>query len=208
MLPVFLGVATVGAVALLYVRSKSNSGNVDSPDPASVFDFVPSFGTESIPIYADETTGEQVSANAPSDAAIAALKVIEGFSSTPYADPPGQSKTFSIGYGYQIRNGESFPNGVSYAEADALMQKVVNEVTDCINSSVTVPLTPNQYDALFLFIYNIGQTKFKSSTLLKMLNAGDYEGARLQFARWNKANGQVNQSLVARRESEAALFNA
>jgi lysozyme len=41
---------------------------------------------------------------------------------------------------------------------------------------------------------------------MKMLNAGDYEGASTQFERWNKSKGTVLQGLVKRRKKEKELF--
>ncbi len=54
---------------------------------------------------------------------------------------------------------------------------------------VAVPLTQNQFDALVSLIYNIGEGNFASSTLLKMLNAGNYRGAADQFLVWDKSKG-------------------
>jgi lysozyme len=38
------------------------------------------------------------------------------------------------------------------------------------------------------------------------LNAGEYEDVPAQIKRWNKANGDVLEGLVRRREAEALLF--
>ncbi|MCY1458796.1 Lysozyme RrrD [compost metagenome] len=71
---------------------------------------------------------------------------------------------------------------------------------------VQVPLTGNQWDALVSFTYNLGAANLESSTLLRLLNAGDYVGAAGQFPRWNKAGGKVLPGLVRRREAERVLF--
>ena len=64
----------------------------------------------------------------------------------------------------------------------------------------------NQFDALVSLTYNIGENAFKKSTLLKMLNAGNYQGAADQFLVWNKSNGQVLNGLVRRRKTEREMF--
>jgi lysozyme len=64
----------------------------------------------------------------------------------------------------------------------------------------------NQFDALVSFAYNIGTHALKNSTLLRMHNAGDYAGAKAQFARWNKNDGKVMAGLTRRRAAEAALY--
>ncbi len=75
-----------------------------------------------------------------------------------------------------------------------------------VRKLVSVLLNEAQLGALVSFTYNVGVGAFKSSTLLKMLNAGDYVGASLQFARWNKAGGKVLKGLTNRRLAETALF--
>ena len=51
-----------------------------------------------------------------------------------------------------------------------------------------------------------GPTNLGSSTLLKVLNEGKYEEEPQQMKRWNKANGEVLNGLIRRREAEALLF--
>lgn len=51
-------------------------------------------------------------------------------------------------------------------------------------AAVKVPLTQGQLDALTDFAYNLGVTKFRNSTLLAELNAGDYAGAASEFDKW------------------------
>jgi lysozyme len=62
------------------------------------------------------------------------------------------------------------------------------------------------FDALVSWTFNLGPTNLSSSTLLKVLNSGDYEGVPAQIKRWNKAGGKVLEGLVRRREAEALLF--
>ena len=56
-------------------------------------------------------------------------------------------------------------------------------------------------------MFNLGATNFESSTLLKLLNEGDYAGAAYQFVRWDHCNGEENVGLLARRQAETAEFN-
>lgn len=66
----------------------------------------------------------------------------------------------------------------------------------------------NQFSALVAFAYNCGTGNLQSSTLRKMHNLNDYEGAAEQFARWNKGGGKVLPGLVRRRAAEAALYRS
>lgn len=72
---------------------------------------------------------------------------------------------------------------------------------------VMVPLNQNQFDALVSFTENEGATSFEESTLLRLLNAGNYSAAAAQFSRWVYQRGQILSGLVTRRQQEAALFN-
>ena len=72
---------------------------------------------------------------------------------------------------------------------------------------VKVEVTQGQFVALLSFVFNLGITSFKTSTLLKKLNQGDYVGASNEFLRWKYANGKVVKGLLNRRKAEKALFD-
>jgi GH24 family phage-related lysozyme (muramidase) len=67
-------------------------------------------------------------------------------------------------------------------------------------------LTQNQFDAMVSWVYNLGSGNLNASTLLKVLNSGDYAGVPEQLLRWNKAGGRVLEGLTRRRQAEADLF--
>lgn len=129
------------------------------------------------------------------------IKRFEGFSAVPYRDANG----FSIGYGHFIVPGESFTT-LTEPEAYDLLRFDVRRFSDAVKTAVTVPLTQSQFDALVSLAYNIGASAFSGSTLVRLLNAGDYAGAAAQFARWNKSQGTVLPVLVSRREQERQVF--
>ena len=95
---------------------------------------------------------------------------------------------------------------ITKAQSDALLAADLARFEKAIADAVKVPLTQNQFDACVSLAFNIGVAAFKSSTLLRLLNAGDYQGATAQFARWNKAGGKALTGLQKRRAAEAALF--
>ena len=74
--------------------------------------------------------------------------------------------------------------------------------------AVRVPLEEHQFAALVCFCFNVGPGAegFGGSTLLKLLNQGDYGAAANQFPRWNKVNGQPWLGLTRRRLAERSLF--
>lgn len=107
-----------------------------------------------------------------------------------------------------------YPNGVRVKKGDTCtldqakeyMRHDLIEFEYTVNSSVKVPLNHNQFDALVSLAYNIGSNAFKSSTLVKKLNTGDYQGAADQFNVWVNAGGKRMQGLVNRRDREKLLF--
>ena len=96
---------------------------------------------------------------------------------------------------------------ITKERAEAILKFVLTTFERSVNKLVTVPINQNQFDALVSFTYNVGGVHLADSTLLKMLNKGDYAGASEQFGRWAKAGGKTLPGLVARRESEKELFN-
>lgn len=131
-----------------------------------------------------------------------AIKTAEGLRLTAYKDGGG---VWTIGYGHtgsDVREGLTIP----LSEAERLLTRDLRVAEGHVNDAVKVKLTQNQFDALVSFVYNVGGGAFRSSTLLKLLNAGDYEGAANQFPRWNKDNGKVVNGLTNRRHEERELF--
>lgn len=91
---------------------------------------------------------------------------------------------------------------ITKEKAHELFRKDVAWAEDAVNL-VKVPLTQNQFDALVSFVFNIGASAWKRSTMLKLLNAGDYIGASKQFDRW-----VIPVQITSRRMSEKAQFNS
>lgn len=131
---------------------------------------------------------------------------VRGVSHVPYQDQAGK---WTIGYGHLIQPWESFTS-IGEADALALRQADLRIAEDAVNSAVSVSLTQPMFDALVDLVFNIGVGAFRNSTLLRLLNAGDYAGARDQFYAWDKVtiNGvrQVSAGLAARRDFGAQLF--
>ena len=88
---------------------------------------------------------------------------------------------------------------------DYLMHEVEIKAT-AVEKLVKVPLTQSMFDALVSFAYNVGTGALAESTLLRMLNNGNYEAAGQQLLVWNKGGNRVLPGLVRRRDAEMALF--
>jgi len=129
------------------------------------------------------------------------IKKFEGCELEAYKCAAG---VWTIGYGSTkgIKEGDT----VSQEEADKLLLHEMEEYEGYINDMVNVDLEQNQFDAMVSWVFNLGPANLKASTLLKVLNAKDYEGVPAQIKRWNKAGGKVLQGLIRRREAESLLF--
>ena len=97
---------------------------------------------------------------------------------------------------------------ITQERADSDLLANVHDAVDAVNDHVTVPLTQAQFDALVDFTFNVGTPQFKTSTLLRKLNTGDYMGAHDQFDRWNLDNGKYVNGLQRRRDAEQALWGS
>ncbi|MBO0334974.1 lysozyme [Sneathiella sp. CAU 1612] len=149
------------------------------------------------------------------------IKQFEGLRLTAYNDGTG---VMTIGYGHtgDVNAGQT----ISQAQADSYFAGDVKWAVDTVNSSVKGELQQNQFDALVSFTFNVGEGAFKSSTLLKKLNSGDYKsvqsemgrwiyagekkGAFAKFVRWAHLGSgkEVSPVLKARREREGKLFKS
>lgn len=129
------------------------------------------------------------------------IKSFEGLRLLAYRDAVG---VWTIGYG--ATRGVKAGMSVTKEQAERMLLNDVQRFEPEVERLVQVPLTGNQWDALVSFTYNLGAANLESSTLLRLLNRGDYSGAAGQFPRWNKAGGKVLPGLVRRREAERVLF--
>lgn len=137
-----------------------------------------------------------------SDKGIVLIQQHEGLRLQAYLDGGG---VLTIGYGH---TGEDVTPDllIDEGEATRLLKSDLNGAEQCVDESVEVELKQPQFDALASFVFNIGCKAFRNSTMLKLLNAGSYEAAAQQFARWNKDNGKIVAGLSKRRADETELF--
>ena len=115
------------------------------------------------------------------------------------------SNVLTIGYGH---TGPDVKPGmkITEAEAEELLKKDLERFESVVNTDTTVELFQCMFDALVSFTFNCGSDAYRNSTLLRLLNVEDYEGAAGQFSRWvNGPNGPL-PGLVRRREAEEVMF--
>lgn len=133
------------------------------------------------------------------------IKKYEGLRLSAYKDPAG---ILTIGYGHT----KTVKPGMVINEemANLLLKIDLMDAENAVRNLVDVELTQNQFDALVSFVFNVGTTKFKNSTLLKKLNEGKILEAGEEFMKWTKARqpGGLKElpGLVKRRAEEKVLF--
>ena len=129
------------------------------------------------------------------------LKSFEGIELTAYLDPVG---VWTIGYG--TTSGVYQGMKITQSQAESLLQTDLHRFETAVTEGVTRSITDNQFSALVSFTYNVGAGAFASSTLLRLLNQGDIQGAANQFLVWVYAGGTVLPGLARRRRAERLLF--
>ena len=118
------------------------------------------------------------------------------------------ANVLTIGWGHTNHHGRKFDSSSRWTqdECDAAFLEDMAGFEAAVRRLVKVKLKPFQFDALTSFAYNCGEGNLQKSTLLKKINRGDFDGAALEFHKWNKGGGRVLKGLVRRRASEALLF--
>lgn len=137
---------------------------------------------------------------------LALIKRFEGFRGGAYRDPVG---VWTVGYGHTSMAGPpSVSEGlqVSRAEADAILRRDVENFARDVTASLSVALAPAQFSALVSFAYNVGIGNFRSSSVLKAVNAADFAAVPRRLQLWTKAGGRILPGLIKRRAAEAELF--
>jgi GH24 family phage-related lysozyme (muramidase) len=145
---------------------------------------------------------------------VAFIAAHEGFVPNAYTatTAEGQAGIQTIGYGHVIQPGESFPNGITQDQAQALLAKDSQWAQNTVNNNVSGPLTQNQYDALVSYAYSTGPSGFSKygAGIIQSLNANppDYDGAAAQWptSAVTGVNGQTVPQLVTIRANETNLF--
>ena len=146
-------------------------------------------------------------ASSPEQTAAELCKIFEGCYLTPYLCSAGVA---TIGYGATF-----YENGVRVTLADTPITKArANELLSWMINKEFGPKVRrlctgaegNRLAALIDFAFNLGTGALAGSTLRKCVNAGDWEGARAQILRWDKARGKTLRGLTRRRQTEAALI--
>ena len=132
-----------------------------------------------------------------SPAGIAFIASNEGFTATPKGDFGHQV----IGHGHDILPGESWPDGITPADAWTLLLSDVAKVDAAMNAQhLALDFNKNQWDAIADFTFECGV-----GALVQLLAHG-IDQIPVQLPRWVHAGGQILPGMVARRAADVKMF--
>ena len=139
-----------------------------------------------------------ISALALSATALVGIAVHEGYSPVAYRPVPGDVPTIGFGTTDGVKMGDRIDPVQALTRKLADVQRFEGALRQCVR----VPLHQHEYDAFLSLAYNIGPGAFCGSTLVRLLNAGQYREACDQILRWDRFQGAPLRGLTLRRRAE------
>lgn len=136
------------------------------------------------------------------------IKESEGLVLKAYKPTPNDVWTIGYGHTKGVQPGQI----ITKDTAERYLREDLAWVEKVIDAAVTVPLNQNEYDALASLVFNIGESQFRGSSVLRWLNSGNREQAADSFVLWNKQRNkttgklEVLNGLTKRRQKEKELF--
>jgi GH24 family phage-related lysozyme (muramidase) len=145
------------------------------------------------------------------------LQSIETLRLKPYDDQTGKEinkwvKGATIGYGHLIkkRDWKLYKKGITKAQAEQIFKDDLAPFENAVNETITSPISQQQFDALVILTYNIGISNFENSSVAKLVNnpkvKTPYPDLEAAWKAWDKSQGNVNQGLINRRNSEWNIY--
>jgi lysozyme len=138
----------------------------------------------------------------PSATCFALIRKSEGLRLKAYRDT---GNVLTVGYGH---TGPDVCDGkkITVDEAEFMLQTDTTHAADSVLQLTNGNVSQGQLDALTDFVFNLGSSRLKTSTLLRKHNAGNYVGAAAEFGRWIYDNGKIEAGLIKRRAAETHLY--
>jgi lysozyme len=128
-----------------------------------------------------------------------AIMAREGVRLKAYQDVAG---VWTIGYGHTpSHKGET----ITQKEAEYILEADLGRFERAVSRAITKPMTQNQFDAMVSLAFNIGEAAFDRSTVARLFNLGDIDGAADAFLLWRRA-GTNPTVLLPRRRQEREQF--
>lgn len=125
-----------------------------------------------------------------------------------YPDPGTRGDPWTIGYGStgpDVKPDTVWPQ--EKAE-ERLAEHLLYFASGVLRLSPGLAKEPDRrLAAVISFAYNVGLGNYRVSTFKRRVDAKDWDGAREEIVKWNKAAGRVLPGLTRRRQAEAALLS-
>lgn len=139
-----------------------------------------------------------IAAIALSASALVGMALHEGYWGEAYTPVPGDVPTIGFGTTAGVKPGDRITPERALVRALQDAQKFEGALKRCVK----VPLHQYEYDAFVSIAYNIGSGAFCGSSLVRKLNAGQYEIACDEILKWDKFQGRPLPGLTKRRQQE------
>ena len=136
----------------------------------------------------------------------AILKKFEGCKLSSYRCP---ANVCTIGYGHtSVAGAPEVTDGmkITQKQADDILFDDLVKFETAVYGMVKQPLTQHQFDVLVDFAYNAGVGALQKSTLLKKVNAAQFDDVPAELAKWTKGKGKVLPGLVRRCQARSAWW--
>ena len=134
--------------------------------------------------------------------ALIGLAVHEGYRDTAYTPVPGDVPTIGFGDTSGVKPGDRTDPIRALIRLGQHAEAFQNDLRECIGD---VPMHQHEWDAIVSWTYNVGTSAACKSTLVRKLQAFDYDGACRELLRWDKFKGQALPGLTKRRQAEYRL---
>lgn len=140
----------------------------------------------------------QIAALTLSASALVGIALHEGYRDKAYTPVPGDVPTIGFGTTEGVKQGDN----ITVERALVRLLKDASKFEQTVKRCASVPMHAHEFSAFVSLTYNIGESAFCSSTLVKKLKEGDYKAACEQILRWDKFKGQSLPGLTKRRQQE------
>lgn len=122
----------------------------------------------------------------------------EGFQPKAYVPVAGDVPTIGFGTTDNVKMGDT----ITVERALVKLLQDANKFERAVKRCAPVPMHNYEFAAFVSLAYNIGEGAFCRSTLVKKLNAQDYDGACREILKWDRFKGKPLAGLTKRRQAE------